>query len=398
MTAVVILLQESIPQSGIESTKNDRTYNSSYADTIAAVEAELDAYRKSLVSPSISVAVGIDAALVWASARGYADIEAQTPATPETLYPIGSVSKPITAVLTMILADDGRLDIDSDVRNYVPQFPEKTDTLTLRQLLSHQAGIRHYRFAWTPPTFSESSLNREFAGTSESLSLFADDPLLFKPDAGFEYSTFGYTLVSAAIEGVTGQSYIDALRANILAPYNLQRTSIDHQEFIAGNRTTDYVGTFSKRAVLRAPATNSSYKWAGGGLISTPTDLVLFGNALLGGAMLSNKSRSSMFTARTLPSGEKNPRHYGLGWTIGGLTITNSETGEDEVIGLIHHGGARAGSTAILMMIPDYNIVVAMTSNSVGRGGSGPLGRIAAKVARAFIDAVERNRRENRNN
>ncbi|MBT8145566.1 MAG: serine hydrolase, partial [Gammaproteobacteria bacterium] len=94
-----------------------------------------------------------------------------------------------------------------------------------------------------------------------------------------------------------------------------------------------------------------------------------------------------MFTSRTLPSGEKNPRHYGLGWTIGGLVITDEQTGEDEIITLIHHGGTRAGSATILMIIPDHNIVVAMTSNSIGRGGSDPLASIAAKVARVFIDS-----------
>jgi CubicO group peptidase (beta-lactamase class C family) len=388
VVATVVVVQEPIPPSGIGSTENNRIYNSEYTNTIAAVRAELDAYRASLLSPSISVAVGIDGALVWADARGYADISTQTMATPDTLYAIGSVSKPITAVLTAILSQNGQLDLDSDVRDYVPEFPKKTHTITLRQLLSHQAGIRHYRFAWSPPIFSESSRNREFVSTDESLALFDNDPLLFEPDTDFEYSTYGYTLVAAAIENVTGQSYIDALRTNVLTPLNLEQTSIDHPEFISGNRATDYVGTFSKKAVLRAPATNSSYKWAGGGLVSTPTDLVLFGNAVLNAALLNDSMRSSMFTARTLPSGEKNPRHYGLGWTIGGLTMANRETGQDEIITLIHHGGTRAGSTSILMIIPDHNVVVAMTSNSVGRGGSGPLASIAAKVARAFIDSL----------
>ena len=98
-----------------------------------------------------------------------------------------------------------------------------------------------------------------------------------------------------------------------------------------------------------------------------------------------------MFTARTLPSGEKNPRQYGLGWTIGGLAVTDEKTGEEEIITLIHHGGTRAGSSAVLMIIPDHRIVVAMTSNAIGRGGSGALASVAAKVARAFINSAERN-------
>jgi len=386
-TVTVIALQVPIPPSGTGSSENNRVYDDSYASTIASTGAQLDAYRASLVSPSISIAVGVDGALVWADTRGYADIDSQTMATPDTMYAIGSVSKPITAVLTAVLWQDGRLDLDTDVRNYVPGFPAKAHTITLRQLLSHQAGIRHYRFAWTPPVFSESSLDREFTSTADSLSLFAGDPLLFAPDTDFHYSTYGYTLIAAAIEQVTGQSYIDALRTNVLEPLVMERTLTDQSDSLADNRATDYVGTLSKKAVVRAPATNSSYKWAGGGLVSTPTDLVRFGNAMLGAELLNDATRASMFTARTLPSGEKNPRHYGLGWTIGGLVVTDKQTGEDEIITLVHHGGTRAGSATILMIIPDHKVVVAMTSNSIGRGGSNPLASIAAKVARAFIDS-----------
>ena len=385
LTAAVIALQEPIPVAGTAAAGNSRVYDDSYVSIIESTRQELDAYRASLVSPSISVAVGVDGELVWADARGYADIESQILVTPDTVYPIGSVSKPITAVLTALLWQDGLLDIDADVRDYVTSFPEKEYSITLRQLLSHQAGIRHYRFGWKPPVFSESSLNREFANTEESLALFADDALLFEPDTDFNYSTFAYTLIAAAIEGVTGQSYIGALQDYLLGPLGMGSTSLDRADQIPETRATDYVGTFSKKAVAPAPATNSSYKWAGGGLVSTPTDLVRFGNAVLSAGLLTEAVHTAMFTARTLPSGELNPRHYGLGWQIGGLVVTDEETGEDKIITLINHGGTRAGSMAILMIVPDHNVIVAMTANTVGRGGSGPLASVAAKVARRFI-------------
>ncbi len=180
VTAAVIALQEPIPPAGTVSTKSNRVYDDSYVDTIADVGEQLDAYRQSLVSPSVSVAVGIDGVLVWADARGFSDIDSQTLATPDIVYAIGSVSKPVTAILTAVLWQSGQLDLDVDVREYVPNFPKKAHAFTLRQLLSHQAGIRHYRFAWSLPVLSESSINREFATTAESLSLFENDPLLFE--------------------------------------------------------------------------------------------------------------------------------------------------------------------------------------------------------------------------
>lgn len=385
ITAIVIALQQTIPAPGAAKADNKKVYDDSYSGAITSVGDELEAYRRSLVSPSISVAVGVGGNLVWAEARGYADIESQALATPDTIYAIGSVSKPITAVLTALLWQDGLLDIDADVRDYVPGFPVKEHSITLRQLLSHQAGIRHYRFGWKPPVFSESALDREFANTAESLVLFANDALLFEPDTDFTYSTFGYTLIAAAIERATGQPYIGALQERILEPLNMERTSIDLAGKIPGTRAADYVGTFSKKAVIKAPATNSSYKWAGGGLVSTPTDLVRFGNAMLSNGLLSEQTRTAVFTARAVLSGDLNPQHYGLGWRIGGLVVTDEQTGDDKIITLIHHGGTRAGSTAILMIVPDYDIVVAMTSNVVGRGGSDPLTSVAAKVAREFM-------------
>ena len=379
------LPQEAIPASDSVAASNSRVFDESYAGPIKQASENLEGYRRSLVSPSISVAVAVQGELVWAEARGYADISSQIPATPDTAYAVGSVSKPITAVLAARLWEAGRLDIDADVREYVESFPAEHHTVSTRQLLSHQAGIRHYKFSPFPPIFSESSLNREFSNTEESLALFVNDPLLFEPDTNFNYSTFGYTLVAAVIEKAAGLSFADALQQHVLDPLELGNTSIDRAENISGIRATDYVATFSKKAVIRAPETNSSYKWAGGGMVSTPTDLVQFASALLDDGFLNDTTRKTMFTPRTLPSGELNPQHYGLGWRIGGLMLANEATGEDEIITLLNHGGTRAGSTAILMIVPDHEIVVAMTANTVGRGGSGPLTSVAAKVARHFI-------------
>ncbi len=385
VVAAVYVLQEPIPGGPTDAAAKDGVSDPRYAEVIAKLSEDLDSDRRSLVAPSISVAVAIDGDLIWADARGYADIGSRTAATSDTVYAIGSVSKPITAALTALLWEQGLLDIDADIREYVPEYPAKPFPITLRQLLSHQAGIRHYKFALIPPTFSESQLNREFASVVDSLALFADDGLLFEPDTDFNYSTFGYTLISAAIEMVTGVPYSVALQDHLLAPLAMHKTSIDRTSFLPGTRATDYVGTFSKKAVIRAPATNSSYKWAGGGLASTPTDLVLFGSALLDDRLLSESTRKAIFTARAMRSGELNPQHYGFGWRIGGLLLTDRASGEGTIIDLYHHGGTRAGSTAILMVVPDHALVIAMASNSIGRGGSAPLTRVAAKVAREFI-------------
>lgn len=383
--ATVYVLQEPIPASVADTDAKGGILDPRFAAPIAKLSEDLEGDRRSLVAPSISVAVAIDGELIWADARGYADIGSKIVATPETRYAIGSVSKPVTAALTALLWERRMLNIDADIREYVPGYPAKPYPITLRQLLSHQAGIRHYRFSFLLPTFSESQMNREFSSTADRLALFSEDDLLFEPDTGFNYSTFGYTLVSAAIENVTGKPYDVALNHYLLKPLAMRRTTVDRSSMTKATRATDYVGTFSKKAVIRAPETNSSYKWAGAGLVSTPTDLAVFGSMLLDDRLLGASTRETVFTARALRSGELNPQHYGLGWRIGGLLLTDEETGEETIIDLYHHGGTRAGSAAILMIVPDYALVVAMASNSIGRGGSAPLTSVAAKVARAFI-------------
>ena len=323
--------------------------------------------------------------LVWAETQGFADLETMTPATINTTYAIGSVAKPITAALTMKLQESGAVDLDQDVHESLPDFPPKAYPFNLRQLLSHQAGIRHYKGAFIPPTFSEAGLNRPFATISDSLALFADDPLLFKPDTGFQYSTFGYTLVSAVIESQTGHGFLDQLDRLVFIPLNMTRSRADDPDDPGSERATDYMTLFSSEAVFEAPEVDRSYKWAGGGLLSTPSDLARFGSALLRDGFLASSTRDMMFTSRSLDSGELNPQHYGLGWRIGGLSIDSEVSGEDEIIPLFHHGGSSAGAASILLLVPDRGLVVVMCINSIGVDGSGPLTSQAARIAREFI-------------
>jgi CubicO group peptidase (beta-lactamase class C family) len=381
----VYLQHEPIPDLGTQTVVDTRIYDERYAPVIAAVGAELDAHRQSLSAPSIAIAVAINGKLVWADTRGYADIESMRPATRDTLYAIGSVSKPITAALVASLWEQGVLDLDADIRAYVPAFPEKQYSITLRQLLSHQAGIRHYELAWIPPSFSEMARNEQYDSIEQSLDIFKDDPLLFEPDSSFLYSTYGYTLISAAIEGATGRRFLELLQERIFDPVGMPRTSADQGRDVLARRATEYMALMSHRVVLPTPETNASYKWAGGGLVSTPTDLVRFGVAMLNGQLLAEETLDTVFTAREMSDGQLNPQHYGLGWRIGGL-LSDRDDDDSEILPLINHGGASIGSATILFLLPEHDVVIAMAANAVGNhGGSGPLTSVAASVARHFL-------------
>lgn len=372
-----------VPNLASGTPSESRVYDEAFLPVIEEARAMLAQDRTDLNAPAISVAISIDGELVWAEALGYADIPSRAPVALNSRFTIGSVSKTITATAAVAMAEDGAFDLDADIHDYVPDYPDLPYPLTARQLLSHQGGIRHYGFAMTPPVFTESGLNVQFDTMGEALALFQDDPLLFEPDTDFSYSTFGYTLASAAMEGAVGEPFLDLLQTHVITPAGMTDTSADYQDRPVPNRVSDYVTLRFLDGLLPAPATNSSYKWAGGGLVSTPTDLVRFGNALLAGELVSLQGRDEMFTPRTTTDGEVNPQYYGLGWRNGGLSYPR---GSDNFLTMINHGGTSVGGTAIVILLPDQNLVIAMTANVTPPGGSGPLRTDAADIARLFLD------------
>jgi serine beta-lactamase-like protein LACTB len=268
----------------------------------------------------------------------------------------------------------------SAIERYVPSFPRKRYPITVRQLLSHQAGIRHYKIALFQPGFSESNLNREFSSVEASLALFRNDPLRFEPDTSFLYSTFGLTLVSAAIEGATGRPFLDVMRAELFSPLGMSRTEPDVHGLPHPAKTVDYVTGSDPRSVRTAPRTNSSYKWAGGGFLSTPTDLAGFAAALLDGRIVSPETRTLMFTPRRLRNGTENAQRYGLGWRVSAIS---DRADPARVITFVHHGGTAAGSEAALLMLPESRVVVAITGNA-NTGGSEAMIQAASVIARRF--------------
>src|SRR5262249_9188836 len=150
--------------------------------------------------PGMSVAVAVNGKLVWAEGFGVADLEQCVPVTPQTKFRIGSTSKPLTSAAAALLFDEKRLDLDAPIQRYVPSFPDKGYPITTRQLLGHLAGIRHYTAA-----DGDNENVEPYHSVAESLKRFSADPLIAPPGTKWHYSTYGYVLVSAVIEGASGQ-------------------------------------------------------------------------------------------------------------------------------------------------------------------------------------------------
>lgn len=312
--------------------------------------------------PGVSITVMREGRIVWSEGIGWADLEQRVPVTPLTRFRIGSVSKPITAAAIGLLVEAGRLDLDAPVQRYARGFPEKRYPVTTRLAAGHLAGIRHYQG-------DEFRSMRPYASVEDGLSIFRDDSLLFRPGTRFLYSSYAWNLVSAVIEGASGRPFLDYMRDAVFRPLGMRQTVADHVDSIIPFRARWYTADSLLR-ITNAPYVDNSYKWAGGGFLSTTEDLARFGHAMLDNALLRAETfRLLTASQRTLAGEETN---YGIGWSSrrdarGRLTLG--------------HSGGSTGGTAFLVMYPDQKLVVAVLAN-----GDGPFVGATPAIAAMFLE------------
>jgi serine beta-lactamase-like protein LACTB, mitochondrial len=297
--------------------------------------------------PGLAVAVGRDGKIIWSEGFGFADLEAKKPVTTRTLFRIGSVSKPLTAAGLMLLVEKGKVDLDADILRYVPDFPDKGHSITTRQLAGHLAGIRHYRG-------NEVYLNRHYASVRESLRIFENDPLLSVPGEKYAYSSYGFNLISAVMETAAGTNFLSYMQSAVWTPLAMTDTMPDDATRVIPQRTRFYKAMPGGGFELE-PDVDNSYKWASGGILSTPEDLVRFGSAHLQPGFLTRDSLDALFTSQKTAGGEKTG--YGIGWSI-----ASDKPGHR----LWLHTGGSVGGTTLLMIQPDSGLVLAMTANCTG--------------------------------
>ena len=340
-----------------------------------AVERGQQLARAALVEwnlPGLSVAVGLDGDVVWAEGFGWADLEKRVPVAPHLRFRIGHASKALTSAAVGLLLEQGRLDLDEEIQTYVPAFPEKQWTVTLRQLMGHVAGVRHYDNDgdYLPSAHCERAW--------EGLRSFADDPLRFQPETRYGYSTFGWILVSAAVEAAANEPFFTFMRTRIFQPLGMRDTTTDSVTDPIPDRVTFYDPRFSGDPGYGPElSTRVDYScFAGAGaFLSTPSDLVRFGMAVAGGTLLKPATVSMLQTPQQLLSGEET--EYGLGWMLETFPLAGEPT---RLAG--HASRTMLGSSTSLMTFPERGIVVSVMSNT----SDASLRSIALDVAQAFAE------------
>ncbi len=324
----------------------------------------------------LSVCVGTAGRVTWCEAYGYADIGERIPMTAETSMRLGSVSKSVTSILLARLVESGLIDLDQPIGQIRPDLPAHLQQVTPRQLASHTAGVRHYRWrlGWPP---HETSSRTRYASVDESLEVFVDDSLVFSPGHDFAYSSHGYTLLGSVLKSAGDAAFGDLLAREITDPLGLDSIQLDsHEPAPDGARHYE----ISRKWYRNALVVDNSRAWPGAGLRSSAPDLVRLVSGLTNGELIGSDTLERILTPQALPDGTANPQNYALGWRLG---QTKKFLGGHESYRVAHHGGVSSGSSAFVLYFPDQSLAVAVLANS--RTGSGPLGDLAFDVAEPFM-------------
>jgi CubicO group peptidase (beta-lactamase class C family) len=309
--------------------------------------------------------------LIWAEALGSADLEFAVPATPEHLFRIGSVSKAVTATTAARLVARGLLDLDVPIAYWLPDLPSQHRATTMRQLLTHRGGVRHY----APKDLDRQGpggpiTQRAYANREEILALFIDDLLVAPPGTEVSYSSFGYTLASFVMEAAGGIDFVRLIKDEIALPFGLPSLSADEVLAIVPLRARGYFTArefafiLSKMPGAAPPQltgdfanmtlSNPAFCWAGAGLLMSMPDLARFGAAHLEGphTRIGDAERALLFTPLTEAS-EKSPP-LGLGWRV---------DRDDRGRLRWHHAGSTPGGRASLVVYPEPGLSIAFASN-----------------------------------
>ena len=306
--------------------------------------------------PGMSVAIVQQGEIKYMRGFGHQDVAGDQWYSAQTINRLASVSKAIGGVLLLKLADQGQLDPAALTSMYVPQMPGH-HTHTLAELTSNRGGVGHYS------QLGLGTLYNQYDTATEASALFWNKDLVSSPGSSYFYSTHGYTLLGAGIEGATGQAIDDVLYNELGSGLGL--TSLKAEDRSVDNEfRTKLYNTNNTEAL----ADNISWKLLGGGVEASAYDLARFSAMLIGGDILSNESLQQLWTVP-----EPDNVSYAMGWTVG------TQQGEFS----IRKDGSQLGANTYLRLFPDLDLGIVVLSN---RRYSEP-GTLSYNIANAILNS-----------
>jgi D-alanyl-D-alanine carboxypeptidase len=316
-----------------------------------------------------------DGKIIKAQGFGLANVEWNAPATKDTVYELGSMTKQFTAAAIMMLVEEGRISLDDSVTKYFPSAPEPWERITIRHLLSHTSGIQNH--VAVPDFMNEFKSNLEFQPSltrDQLLKLFFKLPLEFQPGATWAYDNTGYYLLGLVTEQASGKPYWQFLHERIFMPLGMNATRNTDPRPIVHNRAAGYEWqgeVFENRAVL-----TPFVAFSAGALLSTVEDLAKWDAALYTERLLKKSSLDQMWAATRAKDGSVAPFGYGFGWFVDSYHAHR----------IIQHSGGTPGFSSSIYRFVDDRLTVIILTNHADR----IVDQLAIDIAGMYAPALRR--------
>ncbi|MDP3443197.1 MAG: serine hydrolase domain-containing protein [Ignavibacteria bacterium] len=284
----------------------------------------------------VSVSVSQKNETTFEKATGFAVIETKQKADIATKYRIGSISKMYTSVMIFQLIDEGKLTLDEPLSAFFSEIPD-ADKITINMLLRHRSGI----FNFTNDSIYE-TYNTEAKSHAEMLSIITNHPIEFEPDSKSEYSNSNYVLLGYIIEKITGKDYSSNLKDRITDPLGLKSTYYGDGTNLNENECYSY--HFEEGKWIKNSETDLSVPGGAGALLSTPTEINTFIQAIFNDHLISEQSKTEMIRLQD---------HFGCG-------IFNMPFYDKKGLG---HTGGIDGFRSMTVYYPQEEVAVSLCSN-----------------------------------
>lgn len=296
--------------------------------------------------PGAAVIVMQRGRLLYAGGRGLANVEADRPVTPDTVFRLGSIAKQFTAAVILQLVAEGRMSLDDPLSRFLPDFPPPGARATVRQLLNHSSGILDYTkipgWMLSPPSLRPNT-------TTDLVALMRDRPATAEPGTRWEYNNGGYVLLGAIIEQMTGKPWHEAVVTRIARPLGL--TTLAYAGDTPGAAWAHGYSRVNGRYVP-ARGVHISVAHAAGGLVASVGDLAKWAQALHHGRVVPPALYAEMIRPAHLADGSTEP--YGFGLRLRQIR------GRPALV----HGGAGRGLDSDSVYVPSADLFVAVLANT----------------------------------
>lgn len=304
-----------------------------------------------------TVLVAENGIVILKKGYGYANFELQSPAETETKYRLASVTKQFTAMAIMQLVEQGKIQLQGTICDYLPDYPKESGIkVTIHHLLTHTSGIPSYTDF---PGFMQKNVRDPYR-PQDFIKFFKDSTLLFQPGERFAYNNSAYFLLGVILEKVTGKPYAQVVAEQIFMPLGMKNTGYDLNARLLPKRAAGY--TQNGELLSNAPYIDMSIPYAAGSLYSTVEDLFLWDQALYSERLVKKTTLEKIFTPHITISGRGIPGAYGYGWFLSKEKIGSSTDSVDA----IEHGGGIFGFNTLMFRVPHKKQTIILLANVTG--------------------------------